>query len=154
MSKRDYYEILGVARNASVDELKAAYRKQAIKHHPDKNQGNKEAEEKFKEVNEAYSVLSDAEKRKLYDQFGHAGVQGAGPGGGAGGFQGGFGNFDFGNLGDIFGDIFEDAFGGGRGGRSGQQRSGGQAGHDLRIDKEVTIHEVLTGVDVSLNVPN
>ena len=82
--KRDYYDVLGVGRNASADELKAAYRKAAIKHHPDKNQGNKEAEEKFKEANEAYSILSDAEKRRLYDQFGHAGVQGGGPGPGAG----------------------------------------------------------------------
>jgi molecular chaperone DnaJ len=149
-SKRDYYEVLGVAKNATPEELKAAYRRQAIKFHPDKNPGNKDAEENFKEINEAYSVLSDGEKRKAYDQFGHAGVQG---GGGPGGFQGGFqgGGFDFSNLGDIFGDIFQDAFGG-QGGR--QQRGGGAAGHDLRIDKEVTLNEVLTGVDVTLNVPN
>ncbi len=150
MSKRDYYEILGVAKNATPEELKAAYRKQAIKYHPDKNQGNKEAEEKFKEINEAYSVVSDGEKRKMYDQFGHAGVQ-SGAGGQPGG-QGGFGNFDFGNLGDIFGDIFQDAFSGGGGG--GRQRSGGQAGRDLRVDKDVTLNDVLTGVDVSLDVPN
>src|SRR4051812_13275130 len=111
MAKRDYYEILGVAREATAEEMKAAYRKQAIKWHPDKNQGNKDAEEKFKELNEAYSVLGDPEKRKLYDQYGHAGV-GAGPAGGAGGFGGGAGGFDFGGLGDIFGDIFGDAFSG------------------------------------------
>src|SRR4051812_4148735 len=98
-SKRDYYEVLGVAKNATPEEMKAAYRRQAIKFHPDKNPGNKDAEENFKEINEAYSVLSDGEKRKAYDQFGHAGVQG---GGGPGGFQGGFqgGGFDFSNLGD------------------------------------------------------
>ena len=148
MSKRDYYEALEVSRTVTPDELKAAYRKQAIKFHPDKNQGNKQAEEKFKEVNEAYSVLSDPEKRKLYDQFGHAGVSSSS--GGPGGFSGGTGGFDFGNLGDIFGDIFEDAFG--RGGRS-KQPGRGQGGRDLRVDREVTLKEVLSGVDVSLDVP-
>jgi molecular chaperone DnaJ len=151
MSKVDYYETLGVARGASADELKAAYRKLAIKFHPDKNQGNKDAAEKFKEINEAYSVLSNAEKRKIYDQFGHAGVQGgAGPGpGGFGGAQG----FDFGDLGDIFEDVFSGAFGmgGGRRGRGG--RAGGQPGRDIRVDHEVTLEQVLTGVDVSLDVP-
>lgn len=146
MAKRDYYEILGVSRSASESELKAAYRQLAIKYHPDKNQGNKEAEEKFKELNEAYSVLSDSEKRKLYDQFGHAGVANAGgPGPGAGGFEG----FDFGNLGDVFGGIFEQAFGGGSRRRSG----GGQAGRDVRVDKEVTLHQVLTGIDATMDVP-
>src|SRR5882672_6643581 len=99
MSKRDYYEVLEVSKTATPEELKAAYRKVAIKFHPDKNQGNKEAEEKFKEVNEAYSVLNDPEKRKLYDQFGHAGVSGAG--GAPGGFSGQEG-FDFGDLGSVF----------------------------------------------------
>lgn len=151
MTKRDYYEILGVGKNASPDELKAAYRKLAIKFHPDKNPGNKEAEEKFKELNEAYSVVSDAEKRKLYDQFGHAGVQG-GAGPGPEGFGGGnFQGFDFSNLGDLFGDMFQGAFNQQGGGRS---RGGARGGHDLRVDKEITLGEVLTGVDVELNVPN
>jgi len=146
MAKRDYYEVLEVQRTASADELKAAYRKQAIKLHPDKNQGNKEAEEKFKELNEAYSVLSEPEKRKLYDQFGHAGVQGGPP---PGGFSG-EGVFDFGGFGDIFGDIFQEAFGGGRfrGGRS-----GAQTGRDLRMDHVVNLPDVLTGVDITLEVP-
>jgi molecular chaperone DnaJ len=148
MAKRDYYEILGVGKNATADELKAAYRKLAIKFHPDKNQGNKEAEEKFKELNEAYSVLSDAEKRKVYDQFGHAGVaSGAGqPGGGFGGF----GGADFGDLSDLFEGMFSGSFGGGRSRRA----TGGQPGRDLRVDHEVTLAQVMTGVDVSLDIPN
>ncbi|MCG3203516.1 MAG: Chaperone protein DnaJ [Elusimicrobia bacterium] len=146
MAKRDYYEILGVGRNATSDQIKAAYRQQAIKVHPDKNQGDKQAEEKFKELNEAYSVLSDAEKRKAYDQFGHAAVDGSQ---GAGGFRGGAGGF--GDLGDIFGDIFEQAFGG-QGGRG--SRGGGAPGRDLRVDQEVTLIDVLNGIDVTLDVPN
>ena len=108
-NKRDYYEVLGVDRNASADDIKKAYRKMAIKYHPDKNPGDKEAEEKFKEAAEAYSVLSDADKKARYDQFGHAGVEGAGPD-----FSGGFGN-----LNDILNDLFGGAFGGGFGGFSG-----------------------------------
>src|SRR5277367_210396 len=104
----DYYKTLGVARNATEAEIKAAYRKQALKHHPDRNSGNKEAEEKFKEVNNAYQVLSDPQKRQLYDQFGEAGVSGAAGAGGRGGFGGqGRGGPD---VGDIFGDIFENLF--------------------------------------------
>ena len=106
MAKKDYYEVLGVEKSASADEIKKAYRKLAIKYHPDKNPGNKEAEEKFKEAAEAYSVLSDADKKARYDQFGHAGVEGAGPD-----FSGGFGN-----LNDILNDLFGGAFGGGFGG--------------------------------------
>ena len=99
--KRDYYEVLGVSRGASEDEIKKAYKKMARKYHPDLNPGDKTAEEKFKEVNEAYEVLSDADKKARYDQYGHAGVD---PNFGAGGFGGGFdGSFDFGDLGDIFG---------------------------------------------------
>jgi len=144
MAKRDYYETLGVSKNASADDIKAAYRKQALKFHPDRNPGNKQAEEKFKEANEAYSVLSDSQKKNTYDQYGHAGVSSQ-----AGRGQGGF---DFGNLGDIFGSMFEDAFGFG-GGRS-RRRHGGQPGRDLKVEKEVTLNEVSTGVDVNLDIPN
>ena len=117
--KRDYYEVLGVAKNATEAEIKKAYRAVAKKNHPDMNPGDKEAEARFKEASEAYAVLSDPEKRRQYDQFGHAAFEN----GGAGGFQGGF---DFGDMGDIFGDIFGDLFGGGRArrGASNQPRKG------------------------------
>ena len=112
--KKDYYEVLGIDRSASEDEIKKAYRKMAKKYHPDLNPGDKEAEKNFKEVNEAYEVLSDKDKKARYDQFGHAGVDpNYGAGAGAGGF-GGFGGADFGDLGDIFGSFFGGGFGGGR----------------------------------------
>src|SRR5665647_1261569 len=122
MSKRDFYEILGVAKTASADEIKKAYRKKAIQYHPDKNPGDKVSEENFKEAAEAYEVLSDEQKRQRYDQFGHAGVGGAS---GNGGFGGGNMNMDdiFSHFGDIFGGHFS-GFGGGFGG--GGQRGGGQ----------------------------
>ena len=104
MAKKDYYEVLGLQKGASENDIKRAYKRLASKHHPDKNQGSKEAEEKFKEINEAYEVLGDEQKRAAYDQYGHAAFE---QGGGAGGFGGGFGGADFGDMfGDIFGDIF------------------------------------------------
>src|ERR671913_1074103 len=132
MAKRDYYEILGVAKNASADEVKKAYRKVAMQYHPDRNPGDKGAEEKFKEAAEAYEVLSDADKRGQYDRFGHAGVSGNGRG-----FGGGQNMEDiFSQFGDIFGeDIFGSFFGGGgqRGGGGGQRRARGTRGSNLRI---------------------
>ncbi|MCO4757530.1 MAG: DnaJ domain-containing protein, partial [Oceanospirillaceae bacterium] len=120
MSKQDYYEVLGVDKNASDRDIKKAFRRMAMKYHPDRNPDDKESEENFKEVNEAYEVLSDAQKKAAYDQYGHAGVNPNMGGGQGGGFEGGFG--------DIFGDVFGDIFGGGGGGR----RSSVQRGADLR----------------------
>lgn len=141
MAKKDYYEILGVTKAATETEIKAAYRKLAIKHHPDKNPGDHTAEEKFKEAAEAYSVLSDAQKRAAYDRFGHSGV-----GAGAGGFNAGFSNIE--DIFDLFG--FADMFGGGgqRGGRSAAQR-----GADLRYDLEITLEEAATGKEEKLRIP-
>jgi molecular chaperone DnaJ len=121
--KRDYYEVLGLHKGASEDEIKRAFRKKAMQYHPDKNPGDKAAEESFKEVNEAYGILSDAEKKERYDRFGHAGVDpNAGFGGGGSGFSGM--NFDFGDIGDL-GDIFGSFFGGGGGGSARRQRRAG-----------------------------
>lgn len=143
-TKRDYYEVLGVARGASEEEIKKAYRKLALKFHPDRNPGNKEAEEKFKEASEAYEVLSTAQKRQAYDQFGHAGV-------GAGGGGGGFDASGFGNVNDIFGDLFGDFFGmGGRGGRGGS-RSG--RGSDLRYNMKVSFHDAAFGAEKTITIP-
>ena len=125
-NKRDYYEVLGVNKNATEAELKKAYRKMAMKYHPDQNQGDKEAEEKFKEVNEAYEVLSDSQKRAQYDQFGHAAFEQGGMGGG-GGFYGQ--GFDMGDLGDIFGSMF--GFGG-FGGGGAARRNGPRKGRDVK----------------------
>ena len=147
--KRDYYEVLGVSRGASEDEIKKAYRKLAKQYHPDLNPGNAEAERKFKEVNEAYEVLSDTNKKARYDQFGFAGVDpnyGAGAGGG-GGF-GGFTDFDFGDLGDIFGSFFGGGFGGGsRAGRNGPQR-----GESIRVGVTVSFEEAAFGCEKEVSV--
>ena len=143
MAKRDYYEVLGVAKNASEAELKKAYRRKAMKYHPDKNSGDKAAEEKFKEANEAYEILSDSQKRSAYDQFGHAGVD---PSMGGGGFGGG----QAGGFGDVFGDIFGDIFGGG-GGRGGRRQA--QRGADLQYNLEINLEEAVHGTTTSVNIP-
>ncbi|MEQ8580921.1 MAG: molecular chaperone DnaJ [Marinoscillum sp.] len=147
MAKRDYYEILGVDKGASKDEIKKAYRKIAIKYHPDKNPDNKEAEDKFKEAAEAYEVLSNDEKRQRYDRFGHQGV------GGAGGYSGGGMNMDdiFSQFGDIFGgggSPFDSFFGGGGGGRSRRTRKG----TNLRIKLKLTLQEIANGVEKKIKV--
>ena len=144
--KRDYYEVLGVDKNADDAALKKAYRALAKKYHPDMNPGDKEAEKKFKEASEAYAVLSDPEKRRQYDQFGHAAFDG-----GAGG-AGGFGGFDFNgaDFGDIFGDIFGDLFGGRRG--SAGARSGPMKGANLRTSVRITFEEAVFGTEKEIEL--
>ncbi|MFT7290660.1 MAG: molecular chaperone DnaJ, partial [Reinekea sp.] len=140
MSQRDYYEILGVAKGTDEKEIKKAYRRMAMKFHPDRNPDDKESEGKFKEINEAYEVLSDSQKRQAYDQFGHAGVNGqAGQGGqGAGGFS------------DIFGDVFGDIFGG----SGGRGRSSVQRGSDLKYNMELTLEEAVRGIEKTIRIPS
>lgn len=145
MSKRDYYEVLGVERGVSAAVLKKAYRKLALQFHPDRNPDDPSAEDRFKEVSEAYAVLADADKRARYDRFGHAGLGGAGAGPGAD-----FG--DLGNFGDLFNDLFGDIFGGG-GGRGGSRRGRGQRGADLRYNLEIDLHDVLEGCQPTLKIP-
>lgn len=154
--KRDYYEVLGIGKNATDAEIKSAYRKLAKKYHPDLNPGNKEAEEKFKEVNEANDVLSDPQKRQRYDQFGFAGVDpnyAAANGGGAGGFGGGFGGMD---LGDIFGDIFGGGFGGGfsgfGGGSSTRTANVPRKGHDIQASVILTFEEAAHGCSKKITI--
>ncbi|MGE4054567.1 MAG: molecular chaperone DnaJ [Vicinamibacterales bacterium] len=146
MSKRDYYEILEVTKTCSEGELKTAYRKLAMRYHPDRNPGDKVAEERFKEAAEAYSVLADAEKRARYDRFGHAGVRGAGAGAGAGFDPSVF--TEFGDLGDILGSMFGfgDMFGG-------RRRGGPQRGADLRYDLEITFEEAARGTETTIQIP-
>ena len=142
--KRDYYEVLGISKGASEDEIKKAYKKMARKYHPDLNPGDKEAEEKFKEVNEAYEVLSDADKKARYDQYGHAGVD---PNFGAGG-AGFDGNFDFGDLGDIFGSFFGGGFGGGR--RTNPNAP--QRGESIRMSLAISFEEAAFGCEKEVTV--
>lgn len=143
MSKRDYYEILGIAKDANEAAIKKAFKRLAMKHHPDRNQDNPDAEEKFKEAKEAYDILSDAQKRAAYDQYGHAGVDpsaGGGYGGGAGA----------GNFSDIFGDVFGDIFGGGGGGGS---RNRAYRGSDLRYNMELSLEDAVAGTTVKIKIP-
>ena len=142
MAKKDFYEVLGVNRDASDDDIKKAYRKLAMKYHPDRNPDSKEAEDKFKEGKEAYEILSDQQKRAAYDQYGHAGVD---PQAGMGGGGQGFGGFDF-------GDIFSDIFGGGGGGRGG--RSNVYRGSDLRYNMEVSLEEAARGCEKQIRIPS
>ena len=144
MAKRDYYEVLGVSRDAPAEDIKKAFRQLAKKYHPDVNQGNAEAEAKFKEVNEAYEALSDDQKRAAYDRFGHEGVNAAGGGGGAGPFGGGFGGFG-GGMGGIE-DLFDVLLGGMGGGRSQSANVGPARGPDLRYDLSITFEEAAFGV--------
>ena len=145
MSKRDYYEVLGVQRNASSAEIKKAYKRLAAKYHPDRNPA-KSAEEKFKEANEAYEILSDDEKRARYDQLGHAGVDPSSMGGG--GFGGGAGGFS-----DIFEDIFENVFSGGGGGKRRGGGGGVHRGADLRYDLEISLEQAVRGTEVKIRIP-
>lgn len=141
MAKRDYYEILGVARDASEADIKKAYRRVAMKYHPDRNPDDPKAEDKFKEASEAYEVLSDTEKRAAYDQFGHDAVSG-------GGFGGGQGGAGFGSFSDIFGDVFGDIFGGGGRGRGGPAR-----GADLQYNLDLDLEDAVRGTTVKIRVP-
>ena len=135
MAKRDYYDVLGVNKSATPDQIKSAYRKLAVKHHPDKNKGDKAAEEKFKEASEAYHVLSNSERKQSYDSFGHAAFENGGGG------RGGFGNFDFSSsFSDIFEDFFGEGFGGGR-----RSRRSNNRGSDLRYDLSITLEEAYSG---------
>ena len=140
---RDYYDILGVERSADEAALKSSFRKLAMEHHPDRNGGCEEAAGRFKEINEAYSVLSDPQKRAAYDRFGHAGVNGAAGGGGGGQFH---------DVNDIFNEVFGDVFGDMFGGR-GRQRSGPARGQDLRYDLEITLEQAYAGSEVEISVP-
>lgn len=150
-SKRDYYEILGVSKSANEAEIKASYRRLAMKFHPDRNPNDKTAEAKFKEAKEAYEVLSDQKKRSMYDQFGHEGMQ-AGMGGGPGG-AGGFGGFDFNGMGDIFENVFGDILGGGRRGGGGG-RSRASRGSDLGYNIAITLEDAVRGAETKIQIPS
>jgi len=140
MAKRDYYEVLGIKREASEEDIKKAYRNLAMQHHPDRNPENPKAEERFKECKEAYEVLCDPDKRSAYDRFGHAGVEAHTGAAGAGGFSGGFA--------DAFGDIFSEIFGGG-----GRARSNVYRGADLRYNLEITLEDAARGAETKIRIP-
>ncbi|MGI9282046.1 MAG: molecular chaperone DnaJ [Endozoicomonas sp.] len=148
MAKRDFYEVLGVEKGASDKEIKKAYRRMAMKYHPDRNPDDKDAEENFKEVNEAFEILSDDQKRAAFDQYGHAGVD---PNMGGMGGAGGFGGAGAGGFGDIFGDVFGDIFGGGGHGHS---RSSVQRGADLRYQLELSLEEAVKGTTKKIKIPS
>ncbi|MDO4683677.1 MAG: molecular chaperone DnaJ [Lautropia sp.] len=150
MAKRDYYNVLGVGKNASEDEIKKAYRKLAMKYHPDRNPDDPKAEEKFKEAKDAYETLSDTRKREAYDRFGHAGVDGMSGMGGGGFGGGGAGAGGFGGFAEAFGDTFGDIFGGGRGGGPNQAYRGA----DLRYAMEVTLEQAAKGYETEIRVPS
>src|SRR5436190_13903838 len=149
MAKRDFYTVLGVNRDASDEDIKKAYRKLAMKHHPDRNPDDKTAEEKFKEARAAYEILSDAKKRAAYDQFGHAGVE-ASAGFGAAGARG-FGADGFGGFADAFGDIFGEIFGSAGGGRG--RGNGVYRGADLRYNLELSLEEAARGTEAKIRIP-
>jgi molecular chaperone DnaJ len=149
MSKRDYYEVLGVGKQASADEIKKAYRKIAMQHHPDRNPGDKTAEDKFKEAAEAYEVLSSPDKKAQYDRFGHSMGNAGRPGGGGG--QGGFGGMNMDDIFSNFGDIFGDGFGGG-GGRGGRRQGGGTRGANLRVKLKMNFSEIAHGANKKIKV--
>jgi molecular chaperone DnaJ len=148
MAKRDYYEVLGVQRNASEADLKSAFRKSAMQYHPDRNPGDKVAEQKFKELNEAYEVLKDPQKRAAYDQFGHAAFEGGRSAGGPGGFGPDFAS----SMSDIFDDLFGE-FMGGRRGAGGRGRGGHERGADIRYQMEISLAEAFTGKQAQIRVP-
>lgn len=147
MSKRDYYEVLGVTKSATEKEIKKAYKRLAMQFHPDRTKGDKSKEEQFKEVKEAYEVLNDEQKRSTYDQYGHAAFEQGGGG------RGGFGGGGHGDFGDAFGDIFGDIFGGGRGGggRGGQSRA--RRGSDLRYNLDLSLEDAVKGKTLEIKVP-
>lgn len=151
-AKRDYYEVLGIQKGATQDEIKKAYRKLAVKYHPDRNPGNKEAEDKFKEATEAYEVLSDDQKRPIYDQYGFAGLDGMGGAGGAGGYSHAFHDFSdlFGGMGGGFGDIFDNIFGGGRSSSRRRSATEPMEGQSLRYDLDISFKDAVYGTKAEI----